>query len=251
MIFSRITLLNSSTPRLVCKQLALLWILSISVIQPLHAEENTVVVPAPPETGTDTGLEPANLCIPTPADTNIIPQKPSDNKIHLQADSANLSEKDITTFNGDVVIEQNDLRLSSDQAIYNKTEQDINATGNAKLTKGSLNLTGDSIQMNLNTNLGSVQNATYHDTKSRAQGQAKNIAIKSKTELEMNKATYTTCNGPAPDWELSATTLNLNNETHQGSANNVVIRFKSVPFLYLPYLLATAGHIWLIEWLLC
>ena len=244
MISSRRFLLNTTSIRLVFKRFGLLLILSLVFSFPAYSIENTAkeitlkettakkLVPVSAET------EQTDLCTPTPATTNIKTIQPtaSDTKIHLQSDSADMSKEGVTTFSGAVIIEQSDTRLTADKALYKKNEQDLNATGNVKLKKGSLNLSGDSLNMNLNTNLGDIQNATYHDTNSRAQGRADNIVIKNKNELEMQDATYTTCNGASPDWELSASTINLNNETHQGSASNVVVRFQSVPFLYLPYL---------------
>jgi len=166
----------------------------------------------------------------------------TDNKIHLQSDSVNIQQEDTTIFTGDVVIEQDFQRLTSDIAKYKKATQDVTATGNVNLSRGGLELTGDTMNLNLTTNLGDVNNATYHDIKTRAQGTANSIIIKSKNILEMHDATYTTCDGDSPDWELSASTITLNNESHQGSASNVVIKFKSVPFLYLPYLQFPIGN---------
>jgi len=166
----------------------------------------------------------------------------TDNKIHLQSDSVNIQQEDTTVFTGDVVIEQDFQRLTSDVAKYKKATQDVTATGNVNLSRGGLELTGDSMNLNLTTNLGDVNNATYHDIGTRAQGTAETIVIKSKSILEMHDATYTTCDGDSPDWELSASTITLNNESHQGSASNVVIKFKSVPFLYLPYLQFPIGN---------
>lgn len=238
MISSRTSLLNAISTRLAIKRFSLLSILSLGLVLPVHADEKT----SEETTTTEKSIllaaetEQNDLCTPATTNTKVMPPAKSDTKIHLQADSADMSKEGVTTFSGAVVIEQSDTRLTADKALYKKNEQDLNASGNVKLTKGSLNLSGDSLKMNLNTNLGDIQNATYHDTDSRAQGHADSIVIKSKNELEMHDATYTTCSGASPDWELSATNINLNNETHQGSASNVVVRFQSVPFLYLPYL---------------
>jgi len=218
---------NSYKLRFASKQLCWIWILSISPFVSAYAAETNL------QTEMATEAVQTELCTP-PA--KILTKQVTDNKIHLQSDSADMSKEGVTTFHGDVVIEQNDTRLTADNALYKKTEQDINATGNVKLTKGTFNLSGDSLKMNLKNDQGEINKASYRDTKSKAQGKAESIAIKSKTELEMSNATYTTCIGDNPDWELSASTINLNNETHQGSASNVVVRFQNVPFLYLPYL---------------
>ncbi len=179
------------------------------------------------------------LCAPIPV---ITAPTVNDNKIYLESDSADMGQKDVTTFTGSVVVKQNDQRLTADKAQYNKEKQDLHATGNVKLTKGSLAISGDTLQINLKTNQGDVQNATYRDNSSRAQGKASSIVFKNESELEMRNATYSTCDSTSIDWELSATTINLNNKTHQGHANNVVVRFKGIPFLYLPYLRFPIGN---------
>ncbi len=211
------------------KRICLLCLLSLPPLAANAASEQKpaqALKPAPVITST-------GLCLPVPVmSTPAI----KDNKIYLESDSADIGQKDITTFTGSVVVKQNDQRLTADKAQYNKEKQDLHATGNVKLTKGSLAISGDALQINLETNQGDIQNATYSDNSSRAQGKASSIVFKNESEFEMRNATYSTCDSTAIDWELSATTINLNNKTQQGHANNVVVRFKGVPFLYLPYL---------------
>ncbi len=206
------------------KQLYILCLLSLYPFITSYAANVTESVP---------GTESTGLC---PSEPIITLPSVNDNKIYLESDTADMSQKGLTTFIGSVVAKQNDQRLTADKVQYNKDKQNLHATGNAKLTTGSLTVSGDTLQINMKTNKGNVQNATYHDSSSRAQGRARLINIKSDTELEMLDATYSTCPSQSPDWELSATTMNLNKATHQGHANNVVVRFKGVPFLYIPYL---------------
>lgn len=217
-------------------------------ISALHAEESAItnntatVVPTTASFNTsinDYSLSP--LCRSSAPKTNPVKNK-NDDKIHLQSDKVNMSQENITTFTGDVIIKQNDQILTSDTAVYSKKTQDLTATGDVKLIKGGLELTGEALQMNLNTNLGHISNARYHNVETQSQGTAKKIEIKSEIELFMEDATYTSCSGDEPDWEVSSSTLTLNKETHQGSASNVVIRFKDVPFLYLPYIQFPIGE---------
>lgn len=160
----------------------------------------------------------------------------TDDKIHINSDTVNISKENITTFSGSVVIDRQDQQLKSDRAIYYKDSQDIKATGNVQLTKGSFKVTGEELNMNMNTNTGDINNATYHDIDSRAQGEADIILIKSKNLVEMRNATYSTCDADSRDWQLRASSITLNKATRQGSASGAVIRFKNIPFLYLPYI---------------
>lgn len=214
------------------KRICSLCLISLYPFAISHAATEQEAALGPPKKPTPT-IKNTGLCVPIPVITTPVI---TDNKIYLESDSADMGQKDVTTFTGSVIVKQNDQRLTADKAQYNKAKQDLHASGNVKLTTGSLAINGDTLQMNLKTNQGNVQNATYRDSSSRAQGKARSIVFKSESELEMRDATYSTCDSTSPDWELSATTINLNNATHQGKANNVVVRFKGVPFLYLPYL---------------
>ena len=165
-----------------------------------------------------------------------IPQvdAPDDNRTHLQADHANVSSDKVTTFTGSVVIQRSGSQLEADRADYTHSTDNIDAQGNIKLLTGGLLVTGSEAHMNLSASQGTVQDTTYRADKGR--GTAKQLRLESETRLEMEQATYTTCDLDDPDWQLRADHITLNNENRQGSASHVVIEFKGVPFLYLPYM---------------
>lgn len=53
--------------------------------------------------------------------------------------------------------------------------------------------------------------------------------------ITLQHATYSTCDPANPAWWISASTIILNKQIHQGEAYNTLIRFEGVPILYLPY----------------
>ena len=167
---------------------------------------------------------------------------PNDQRIHVQADSADIGEENTTIFNGDVKIQQGTRSLEADRVIYNKDTEDLNAEGHIQLRQDSFEVTGDSADVQFSNDKAKIENATFQDYDTRARGKAKSISILSKTDAELKDAIYTTCDPNDPDWVLSADKIVLDNKSRQGYAYNVVVKFKGVPFLYLPYIRFPIGN---------
>lgn len=190
------------------------------------------------------------------ADDPLCPSKPvsastshtfsSDGKTHLQSDNVSFSEKDISRFDGHVVIQQKDKRIETDQAEYKKATEHVQAKGNVKLITDSIKINSESANFDLKSNHAVLQKAEYQMLNSHARGKADKIEIKNKNKngsiTKLSNATYTTCQPGNTDWSLNANNITLNNKTHQGHASHVVIRFKDVPFFYFPYLSFPLGE---------
>ena len=166
----------------------------------------------------------------------------SDGKTHLQADSVELSEKDISRFKGNVVIQQPNKRIETEEAQYKKQFEKVEAQGNIRLITPGIQINSDSANFDLKTDHAILKNAEYQSLTSRARGEASQIEIKNKNITELSDATYTTCEADKTDWLLSANSITLNNKSRQGSAKHVVLRFKNVPFFYFPYLRFPLGE---------
>ncbi len=166
----------------------------------------------------------------------------SDGKTHLQSDKVELSEKNISRFSGNVVIQQKDKRIETQSAEYIKQTEQVEAKGNVSFTTPDIKIKSDSASFNLKSDHAILQNTEYQSITSRARGHASTVELKNKNTTKLSDATYTTCDPGNSDWLLSANKITLNNETHQGHASHVVIRFKDVPFFYFPYLRFPLGE---------
>ena len=160
----------------------------------------------------------------------------TDEKTHLQSDKAELSEENISRFSGNVVIQQQDKRIETDEAEYTKQTEQIEAKGNVRFITPDIQVKSEAASFNLKSDKAVLTKAEYQSLTSRARGNAEKIEVKNSNVTELSHATYTTCDPNNSDWLLSASNLTLNNETHQGHASHVVLRFKDVPFFYFPYL---------------
>lgn len=159
----------------------------------------------------------------------------SDGKTHLQSDNVQFNEKDISRFDGNVVIQQKDKRIETEHAEYTKQTEEVTANGDVRFISSSMQVKSESAHFNLKTDQAVLKGASYQSTNSRVHGKASKIEIIDKDITKLTDATFTTCDPNSTDWLLNASTLKLDNKEHQGYASNVVIRFKGVPFFYFPY----------------
>ena len=160
----------------------------------------------------------------------------ADGKTHLEADSVVVEESDISTFTGNVVIQQAERRVESDQAEYHKQKEEVWANGNVNFITPEVQIKSDTAHINLETNTSQLSNTEFQSLTSQGRGEAKSIEIKDSSMTHLNKATYTTCDPGNADWLLKSNDITLNHETRQGSATHATLRFKGVPFFYFPYL---------------
>ncbi|MFP3873176.1 MAG: LPS-assembly protein LptD [Thiohalophilus sp.] len=188
------------------------------------------------------GTPEAGLCPPeTHAPLPRVEGDPTDLRTHVESDRADISLEAVSVFTGNVIIRRGPNRLDAARAEYDRQQDTVHAEGDVRLLRNDLLITGESADMNLEAGTGHITASTYR-TSENQQGQAGAIRILDEYRTELEDATYTTCDIGDPDWLLSAGHIMLNNENRQGTARNVVARFKGVPFLYLPYMRFPIGE---------
>ena len=165
-----------------------------------------------------------------------------DGKTHLQSDSVKFNEKNVSQFNGNVVIQQKDIRIETEHAEYTKSTEQINAKGKVLFVTPDIQVKSETAHFDLKSDSAILQTTEYQSLNSRARGSASTVEISTPNITELTNATYTTCDPGNTDWLLSADSIRLDNNTHQGHASHVVVRFKDVPFFYFPYLRFPIGE---------
>lgn len=165
-----------------------------------------------------------------------------DGKIHLQSDKVELDENNISRFKGNVVIQQKNKRIETEQAEYTKQTEQVEAKGNVRLVTPNIQITSESAKFDLKSDHAILQKSEFQSLTSRARGGASKIEVLSANTTELSDATYTTCEPGNTDWYLSASSITLDSGSQQGHASNVVLRFKDVPFFYFPYLRFPIGE---------
>ncbi|NDP59048.1 MAG: LPS-assembly protein LptD [Oxalobacteraceae bacterium] len=124
--------------------------------------------------------------------------------------------------------------INSDKAQYHVVEDEVEASGNVRMQRVEDVYTGDELKLNMDAGVGYVTNPTYRLERTKGQGSGKRINFESETEATVIDGTYSTCEGPNPDWYLQSGTLNLDTARDIGLARNSVVYFKGVPILGAP-----------------
>ena len=186
----------------------------------------------------------AELCPPhySQPKESITPLTPNDMRTHIVADQATVTSEDVTTFKGNVQAQKSNRLLSADEMIYQRQTEDFEANGNISLYTPQIKITGDSARVNLTTNQGIVNNTHYYTNSVNGRGSADNIVILDDQHYELNNANYTTCPPGDEAWNLHTSTLFIDQEKKQGSANHVILDVANIPIFYFPYLRFPLGN---------
>ncbi len=104
----------------------------------------------------------------------------------------------------DVEIMRGATTLNADQATYRIVEDEVEATGNVRMRRFGDRYTGDELKLNLDSGQGYVLHPTYRLQQNNAQGSADRLDFESEDVATIHEGTYSTCEGPDPDWYLKA-----------------------------------------------
>jgi LPS-assembly protein len=133
-----------------------------------------------------------------------------------------------------VEITRDGTGMTADKGCYMVVPNEVTASGNVHMWRFGDRYQGDALELNLDTGKGWVTNPTYHLQLNNAQGKAERIDFLSEDVGVVSDGTYSTCEGPDPDWYLKSSRLRLDSGRDIGTAANSVIYFKNVPILATP-----------------
>lgn len=137
---------------------------------------------------------------------------------------------------GDVEILRDETEVKADQVFYDVVEDAVDAKGNVKIRLEGDHYEGSALRLKLDTGVGVMQSPVYRLLRMKAHGTAERIDFKEDDVATLVGGTFTTCQGPDPDWYMKSGTLTLDNEREIGTASNAVLMFKGVPIVATPHL---------------
>jgi LPS-assembly protein len=125
-------------------------------------------------------------------------------------------------------------RMTADAACFNAVENQVTAQGNVNMWRFGDRYKGDALQLNLDSGKGWLLHPEYRMELNNAQGKANRIDFINEDVAAVTDGTYSTCEGPNPDWYLKADTLRLDSGRDVGTAGKTVVYFKGVPIIGTP-----------------
>jgi LPS-assembly protein len=134
----------------------------------------------------------------------------------------------------DVEVSQCDTDIVADKATYHVVEDQIDAYGRVRMTRFGDLFIGDELQLRMDTGLGYMLDPDYHLAGNNAQGHAPRIDFEGEDRAKVISGTYSTCEGPDPDWYLKSDTMDIDRSTDTGVGHDAVLHFEGVPILFAP-----------------
>ncbi len=198
---------------------------------PLAEKATSSLLPPEPELLSEKVVVEVSSDAASPAET-ADPTAP----VALVADSmAYNSEDDSYDAHGDVVLNQADVELKAQHLLWQAATQDAAATGSVQLSDAATVAWGDSLQYNLATGQGQIDNGRVlvHEGNFHLSGEQ--IEKLSQSQYRVENGSFTTCDGDVPDWKFSAREVDVTLGAY-AQAKDVWFHIKDIPLLYVPYL---------------
>ena len=134
----------------------------------------------------------------------------------------------------DTEIIKGQTRMTADTACYKAVEGQMSASGNVNMWRFGDRYKGDALQLNFDSGKGWLLNPQYRMELNNAQGKASRIDFINEEVVLVTDGTYSTCEGPNPDWYLKADTLKLDSGRDVGTTGKTIVYFKGVPIIGTP-----------------
>ncbi|MBB3227660.1 LPS-assembly protein [Luteibacter sp. Sphag1AF] len=144
-------------------------------------------------------------------------------------------EPNVYHMQGGVRLERADQLLRADDVHYNSDTTAYDAKGNVRYQEAGMLLSADHLSGTTTPNQGEADNVRYQLLESRGNGIAAHGTLLDPMHSRMLRATYSTCDVGAHMWEFRGKDIYLNKDTGVGTARSATMRFKNIPFMYLPY----------------
>ncbi len=164
----------------------------------------------------------------------------SDLPYHIQADTLRYDDARKTyRARGHVTITRGDQSLKADAVDFNDQSKEANAWGNVRFFSGKDWLTGSRIQVNLDTDTGTLYDGSLFIEESHFYIRGDEIHKTGKDSYYVEEGRLTTCDGDSPAWEVTGKDLKVKLEGYS-TAKHLALRAKSIPVLYVPFLVFPA-----------
>ena len=155
---------------------------------------------------------------------------------NISADSISYDDQAaLSVAKGHVIIERGDTRLFADSIMYDPVAMTARAEGNVMLTTGSDQLICQRMEIDLNTETGTLYNGSVFLSDGHFYIKGDKIEKTGADSYLAERATVTTCDGERPDWKLTTRKLNITVEGY-GKATHAALWAKSIPVFYTPFI---------------
>ncbi len=156
-------------------------------------------------------------------------------EIKLSADSLVFDkEKSQYSAQGSVDVVRGELRLTTDEAIFDESSGDIFCTGDVRLVSPTGTMNARALRYNFTDGTGVLSDGRLALNEPSMFLAGEKIERFSENKYRILNGNLTTCSGDVPAWKISASELNIELGAF-AQAKHAIFSLHDVPVLYLPY----------------
>ena len=154
---------------------------------------------------------------------------------HLEADEISYDDK-VNQYlaRGNVTISKEDKKLTADFIRFDHRAMKAMAVGNVVMTVGNDILIGNSMEMDLDAETGTIYQGTIFLKEQNYYFKGDKLQKTGKDSYTAEKASISTCDDEPPAWKITGRNLKVTLEGY-GTVTHAAIYAKRVPVGYMPY----------------
>ncbi|MGB0466682.1 MAG: LPS-assembly protein LptD [Pontibacterium sp.] len=156
--------------------------------------------------------------------------------VYLNAGNVKSALDGGTELRNQVYLRQGKQRLSSEQADINQAQDQAHFKTDVIYREPGVLVTASDATVNLNSHQGRFHNAQFVLHEDHLRGKATEIRRDPDNTFTLENGQYTFCPPGNEDWQISASTISLDDTTGFGVARNATLKVGPVPIFYSPYL---------------
>lgn len=158
-------------------------------------------------------------------------------QVMITANNVELVRNQHATYVGNVEMTHAEQQLRTQRAIFDQITGTFEASGGLVYQDNQVAVRGESIVAQPESNEATIQSLDYYLRGTAARGYAGRLHIFQRddaNQLSFSEASFTTCPGEQPVWEIRAERIDMNEDEGWGSARGAQIRLFDVPIMYVP-----------------
>ena len=152
----------------------------------------------------------------------------------IDAESLDVSEKNVTVLTGNVELRHGEQWLGTDKVTYRHDAETFVTEGPVRFQDRNIRFLAARAEGNMKADTIRLEDVQYQFNANPGNGRADAITVLDDVG-RMEGATYSTCPPGQRQWEFSASRIDVDQAEGMGSARNATLRLGGVPILWLPY----------------
>ena len=153
----------------------------------------------------------------------------------IESDEGNLLK-----LKGNVIIKTDTVELWSDEALYDRENQEIRLQGNVRALSKNLSVNAQKMKADFLNNAFYLSESNF-TFKQRGFGKAQSVSLKINENIELLNVSISSCKNEDIAWNLEASEITILDDRSNVVTKDVKVKVNDVPILYLPYIRSAIG----------